>query len=188
MNKKNVSYILLIVSAIFLAFSIRYAYGMVKTMFVYNWSIDVNGESNNINLLISQKVDELIDNYPKDSSKGDVVNSLNLKNKEANGISIIEKSGHNMRFVDNNFATNIGCTIIRIDKPSTIKYSWTNIIGDGTIRWVIKDINKNIIVENDEKNISTQGVLELNSGDYFLYVEGKSNNRVKFKLYCQGIM
>lgn len=192
MNKK-ISYILLTFSIIFLAFSIYYMADYIKADVTDQWVLeDVVQVASEGNVLVAKEEDvkdvsmeQLIGKIAADPSIKKMIEETDIDSIDYEKLRA--ELGVDMRSTTRGvIMTNAGGTIIILSEDQSIKYKWTNRVLSGTIELIIKDVNNNIIYENDKTNISVQDEIVLPAGCYFASVNWDVQQEMSYNLYISG--
>ncbi|MBC7982192.1 hypothetical protein H7X65_03895 [Candidatus Parcubacteria bacterium] len=185
MNKKRLSYILLTLSVCLLSFSVYATANVIKEDLMSDeWVLKEVAQTSMGTNTKAALVDDLIEKYAADPS---IKKTLEKQDSANNDYTTIKKKLglENISKYDGVIGTSLGCSIVTLKQAGEIRYKWVNQLEDGTIRLVIKDIDKKIVYENDAKNISIQGEITLPAGDYFIFVEWSVQNNLRYNLYCR---
>ncbi len=178
--KKRLSYGLLLLSVCFLAFSIYYMADYIKASISDSWTLEEIAQSTMGVNIQDVEVDQLIEAYAKDPSIKEMIHdSEGNKNYE----TIANKLGVENYYLQQGVVKTDKCSIITLDEDQSIRYKWSNQLGEGTLQWIIKDITGKIVFENSDTNISVQGDIPLTAGDYFVYLSWNVENNMSYNLY-----
>lgn len=184
MNKK-ISYILLTLSIIFLALSIRYMVNYVKATVTDRWVLEEVVQVTMGENAKDESMEQLIGKIAADLSIKTILEETDVDGIDYKklGATLGVDMGSTNRGV---ITTNAGGSIIILSEDQSIKYKWTNKVLDGTIELIIKDVNNNIIYENDEANTSVQDEIFMSAGCYFVYTNWDVKQDMSYNLYIAG--
>lgn len=182
MNKKRFSYVILTVTICFLAFSVYYMTDYITNMMGNKWVLEEIAQTTMGDSMKDGVVDQMIQKVASDPS---IVTMIEKPNASADDyVQLAKKLGvENVSSNRGVIGTGGGCSIFTLDEDQTIRYQWTNQIKSGSIEVIIKDINGNIVLKNDNENTSVQDEISLLAGNYFAYVNWNVKQDMSYNLY-----